>query len=104
MIGLGWQVCAVNYCSEPREIATKFGTLTHVSFQSAGGTNKSSVNALLEVELYVRERNKGRGHLKRWWAIEMNNACELYLKNYSAVDKIDQALIGWDSSYWLWSW
>ncbi len=32
----------------------------HVSFQSTGGTNIKSVNALSNVELCVRERNKGR--------------------------------------------
>jgi hypothetical protein len=28
------------------------------------------------------------------WGIEMNEAQETYLKNYSAVDKIDQMLLG----------
>jgi hypothetical protein len=34
----------------------------------------------------------------------MNEAQETYLKNYSAVDKIDQMLLGWDSTYRLWWW
>jgi hypothetical protein len=46
------------------------------------------------VDLYVHECNKGRGQQKRTWGIEMNEAQETYLKNYSAVDKIDQML--WD--------
>ena len=79
-------------------------TLTHVSFQSTGGTNISSVNALSSVSLYVRERNKGRGSGKRRWGIEMNEARETYLKNYSAVDKIDQMLLGWDVTYKSWKW
>jgi hypothetical protein len=29
----------------------------------------------------------------------MNEAQERYLKNYSAVDKIDQMLLGWDLTY-----
>ncbi len=29
----------------------------------------------------------------------MNEAREAYLKNYSAVDKIDQMLLGWDLTY-----
>jgi hypothetical protein len=29
---------------------------------------------------------------------------ETYLKNYSAVDKIDQMLLGWDSTYRSWWW
>ena len=34
----------------------------------------------------------------------MNEAQETYLKNYSAVDKIDQMLLGWDLSYRSWKW
>jgi hypothetical protein len=66
--------------------------LCHVSFQSTGGTNISTVNALSSVDLYVQDCSKGRGQQKRTWGIEMNEARETYLKNYSAVDKIDQML------------
>ncbi len=52
------------------------------------------VYALLLVDLYVRDCSKGRGQQKRTWGIEMNEARETYLKNYSAVDKIDQMLLG----------
>jgi hypothetical protein len=78
--------------------------ICHVSFQSTVGTNITSVNAFSSVELYVRERNKGKGNQKRTWGIEMNEACETYLKNYSAVDKIDQMLLGWDVTYKSWRW
>ena len=78
--------------------------ICHVSFQSTGGTNITSVNAFSSVELYVRERNKGKGNEKRTWGIEMNEARETYLKNYSAVDKIDQMLLGWDVTYKSWRW
>ncbi len=63
--------------------------LYHVSFQSTGGINISMVNALSLVDLYVRKCNKGRGQQKRKWGIEMNEAQETYMKNYSGVDKID---------------
>ncbi len=54
-----------------------------------------SVNALSLVELYVHERNKGKGNQKRTWGIEINEARETYLKTYSAIDKIaDQMLLG----------
>ena len=33
----------------------------HCSFQSTGGTNISTVNAMLEVNLYVREKSLGAG-------------------------------------------
>jgi hypothetical protein len=76
----------------------------HVSFHSTRGTNISTVNALSLVDLYVHKRNKGRGQQKRTWGIEMNDARETYLKNYSAVDKIDQILLGWDLTYRSWRW
>ena len=34
----------------------------------------------------------------------MKEARETYLKNYSAVDKIDQMLLGWDVTYKSWKW
>jgi hypothetical protein len=68
--------------------------ICHVSFQSTGGTIIESVNALSSVELYEHEQNKGRGNQKRTWGIEMNEARETYLKMYSAVNKINQMLLG----------
>jgi hypothetical protein len=97
-------IVAVKYVKQAEGSEMKDYTLTHVSFQSTGGTNISSVNALSENVLYVRERKKGRGEQQRKWGIEMCNARELYLKNYSAVDKIDQALINWRVTYRSWKW
>ncbi len=48
--------------------------LCHVSFQSIGGTNISTVNALSLVNVYVCKRNKGKGAQKRTCGIEMNEA------------------------------
>jgi hypothetical protein len=78
--------------------------LCHVSFRSTGGTNIFTVNALSLVDVYVRDCSKGRGQQRRTWGIEMNEAQETYLKNYSAVDKIDQMLLGWDVTYRSWRW
>ncbi|MFM8622856.1 MAG: hypothetical protein ACKOB3_05715, partial [Holophagaceae bacterium] len=97
-------IVAVKHVEQEEGSEKKNYTLTHVSFQSMGGTNISSVNALSENVLYVRERKKGRGEQQRKWGIEMCNARELYLKNYSAVDKIDQALINWRVTYRSWRW
>jgi hypothetical protein len=54
------------------------------------------VNALSLVDLCVQDCSKGREQQKRKWGIEMNEAQERYLKKYSAVDKIDQMLLGWE--------
>ncbi len=59
--------------SDPEKKAKNY-ILCHVSFQSTGGTSISTVNALSSVELYVRDRSKGRGQQKRTWGIEMNEA------------------------------
>ncbi len=66
--------------------------------------NISRVNALSLVMLYVQDCSKGRGQQKRTWGIEKNETRETYLKNYIAVDKIDQMLLGWDLSYRSWRW
>jgi hypothetical protein len=97
-------IVAVKHVNQKEGSEKKNYTRTHVSFQSTGGTNISSVNALSENVLYVRERKKGRGEQQRKWGIEMCNARELYLKNYSAVDKMDQALINWRVTYRSWRW
>ena len=46
--------------------------IVHVSFQSTGSTNITTINALDQVELYVNQRERGRGGEKQIWAIEMN--------------------------------
>jgi hypothetical protein len=51
--------------NEPVADEKKDYVICHVSFQSTGGTNITSVNALSLVELYVRGQNKGRGNQKR---------------------------------------
>jgi hypothetical protein len=97
-------ITAVKYVVQPAGSTKKDYTLVHVSMQSTGSTNFSTVNALSKVGLYVRERQKGRGDSKRIWGIEMNEGRETYLKNYSAVDKIDQALKEWMLYYVTWRW
>ena len=97
-------IIAVKHVKQNKNSDKHDYTLCHVSFQSTGGTNISTVNALSSVDLYVRERKKGRGNQKRTWAIEMNEARETYLKTYSAVDKIDQMLLEWNLKYVTWKW
>ncbi len=75
-------IVAVKHVEQPDSKQPNSGTekksknyiFCHVSFQSTGGTNISTVNALSSVELYVRDCSKGRGQQKRTWGIEMNEA------------------------------
>ncbi len=67
----------VKHQDSDRVIDKRDYILCHVSFQSTGGTNISTVNALLLVVLYVRNHSKGRGQQKRTWGIEMNEAQEM---------------------------
>ena len=63
--------------------------IVHTSFQSIGGTNLQSVNALSKVSLYVHQQERGRGAGKRRWGIEMNEHRQLYLGNYCTMDQVD---------------
>jgi hypothetical protein len=56
---------STNKDNEPLSDKKKDYVICHVSVQSTGGTNITSVNALSLVELYVREQNKGRGSQNR---------------------------------------
>ena len=88
-------VVAVKHVNNPPDSGKSSYSLVHVSFQSTGSCNISTVNSLSEVQLYVSERERGRGEQKRKWVIEMNEGRAVYLKPYSAVDKIDQMLKEW---------
>ncbi len=50
----------------------------HVSFQSTGACNISTVNALDTVKLFDHQKSRGRGANKVTWNIEMNEARRLY--------------------------
>ena len=51
-------IAVIHVSANPATGANPY-TLTHCTFQSTGGTNISCMNALSEVGLYVRERNRG---------------------------------------------
>ena len=76
--------------------------LCHVSFQSTGATNFSTVNALNSVERYIRKKERGRGDNKRTWGIEMNDARELYLKTYCRIDRMDHLMVDTDMKSTCW--
>jgi hypothetical protein len=67
-------------------------TRVHVSFQSTSSTNISMVNALNKNKLAVRTKERGREKLKVKWAIEMNEARQLYLASYGRIDTIDSLI------------
>jgi len=60
------------------------------------------VNVLNEVTNFVRQRERRRGATKRVCAIELNEGRGIYLKTYSAVDKVDQMLKEWEIFYISW--
>ena len=97
-------IVAVKHVKQPPDSSKKDYSLIHVSMQSTGSTNISTVNALQEVGHYVTQRQKGQGDTKRIWGIEMNEGRQTYLKLYCAVDKIDQALKEWMVNYITWRW
>ena len=76
---------------EPTDITW---TRVHVTFQSTSSTNISTVNALNENRLFVRKKERGRGKAggKKAWAIEMNEARQLYLASYGRIDTIDSLI------------
>jgi hypothetical protein len=57
----------------------------HVSFQSTLSTNISTVNALNSNKIFVVKKERGQGASKRKWAIQMNEARQLYLKMYGRI-------------------
>ena len=74
----------------------------HCSFQSTSSCNIATVNALNTCDIYVRERSRGRGENKRHWAIEMNEARDLYLSTYSRIDSIDHLIKNCHMFYRSW--
>jgi ribosome biogenesis protein Nip4 len=57
-----------------------------VSFQSTVPTNISGVNNRQSLQLFVTKGVRGRGGEKRVWAIEQNEAREMYLNHYFGKD------------------
>jgi hypothetical protein len=50
------------------------------------------VNALNKNKLAVRTKERGQEKSKVKWAIEMNEACQLYLASYGRIDTIDSLI------------
>jgi hypothetical protein len=74
----------------------------HVSFQSTSSCNLSSVNSLPKANLYVTQKERGRGEHKRYWGIEMNDARALYLKTYGIIDTLDKYVANANLGYRSW--
>jgi hypothetical protein len=74
----------------------------HVTFQSTSSCNISGVNSLRANSLYVWERHRGQGESKRWWGIEMNHTCKLYLKTYGIIDTLEKYIANANIGYRSW--
>ena len=61
-------------------------------YRLTSSTNISTVNALNGNVFFVKKKERGRGHRKRSWGIEMNNARQLYLASYGRVDTYDSLI------------
>jgi hypothetical protein len=77
------------------------------SFQSTSSCNILSVNAYNHCSLYAKTKERGRtsNGSKRQWAIEMNNAQELYLRTYGityCIDLLDHLIKNCDMQYRSW--
>jgi hypothetical protein len=74
------------------------------SFQSTSSCNFLSVNAYNACGLYAATKERGRTNngSKRKWAIEMNDARQLYLATYGVIDAIDHLIKNCNMSYRSW--
>ena len=88
----------------PKTLGEKAYVRAHCSFQSTGGANISTVNSMREIQLYVKEKSRGRGEQKRRYGIEMNEPRDVYLGAYSSVDSVDHLLKNWKCNYQTWKW
>jgi hypothetical protein len=78
--------------------------LQMTSFQSTSSCNFLSVNAYNSCSRYVRQKERGN-HIKgtkRVWCIEMNDARDLYLHTYNAIDRLDHYITNCRMSYRTW--
>jgi hypothetical protein len=80
------------------------GVLQLTSFQSTSCCNFLSVNAYNQCGLYAHAKERGslKHGTKRSWAIEMNDARELYLATYGAIDTMDHLIKNCDMKYRSW--
>jgi hypothetical protein len=73
----------------PTEDVTWTRVHVNVTFQLTSSTNISTVNALNKNQLFVQQKERGHGNTKHKWAIETNEARQLYLASYGVIDTID---------------
>ena len=71
------------------------------SFQLTLSCNIACVNTLNSCSLYAHTKERGRKERKRRWAIEMNEARELYLRTYGAIDRMDHLIQNCNIGYTL---
>ena len=67
--GFEQPIVVIKYVHHLAESGKESYCVVHCSFQSAGSTNITSINALPELHLYAREHTKGGGDCK---GIELN--------------------------------
>ncbi len=73
-----------------------------MSFQSTGPAYISGVNNLPSLQLYVKQRDRGKGADKRVWAIKQNEARETYLNHYYGMDVANHMVKNTANKYITW--
>jgi len=76
--------------------------LQFTSFQSTSSCNIACVNALNSCALYAQTKQRGRDSNKKQWAIEMNEARDLYLNTYGGIDRMDHLIQNCNMGYRSW--
>jgi hypothetical protein len=82
--------------------AARTYTRVHVSFQSTSSCNIACVDSINGNSRFVRRKERGAGKNKRSWAIEMNEARQLYLATYGRIDTLDSMICKCNYYYRSW--
>lgn len=86
----GKQTKAAKFIEPVSAIKTSAGyNCMHCLFLLVSSCKILTVNALNGCQLSTEHQECRKNNSKRYWSIEMNNACSLYLNTCSCIDLID---------------
>jgi hypothetical protein len=82
--------------------SVKTYTRVHCSFQSTSSCNIACVDSINGLSRFVKRKERGAGKNKQAWAIEMNEARQLYLSTYGRIDTLDSMICKCNYYYRSW--